>query len=98
MNVPAMIGLAAVIAIEKVWRWGVHFSRAVGVAALAAALAVIWEPGLAPGLTNEPHDHGATMDDSMSMDGESMDAEPMDGDAMEGDSTADTDMEMPGYD
>lgn len=72
MNVPAMIALAAVIAIEKVWRWGVHFSRAVGVAALAAALAVIWEPGLAPGLTNEPmHEHGATVDDSMSMDDES---------------------------
>ncbi len=75
MNVPAMIALAAVIAAEKVWRWGVHFSRAVGVAALGAAFAVIWEPGLAPGLTNEPHDHGAMTNDSMSMDDESMDEE-----------------------
>jgi predicted metal-binding membrane protein len=80
MNVPAMIALAAVIAVEKVWRWGVHFSRAVGIAALAAAIAVIWEPGLAPGLTNEPmHEHGSAsdgqmgseaMDDEMSSEGE----------------------------
>lgn len=75
MNVPAMIVLAAVIAIEKVWRWGVHFSRAVGVAALAAAAAVIWEPSLAPGLTNEPHDHGTAVEDSMSMDGDSVDGD-----------------------
>jgi predicted metal-binding membrane protein len=89
MNVPAMIALAAVIALEKVWRWGVHFSRAVGVAALAAAVAVIWEPGLAPGLTNEPHDHGSMTSDSMSMDGEAMDGDT----TMDGDEDA-----MPGMD
>jgi predicted metal-binding membrane protein len=73
MNVPAMILLAAVVATEKIWRWGERFSRAVGVAALAAAVLVIWIPELAPGLTNEPMDAMAA--DSM------MDGEPM-GDSM----------------
>ena len=75
MNVPAMILLAAVVATEKIWRWGERFSRAVGVAALAAAVLVVWVPELAPGLTNEPMDAMAA--DSMAegdsmMDGESM--------------------------
>ena len=40
----------AVVLVEKLWVHGEVFSRAVGVAALAAAVAVIWVPGLAPGL------------------------------------------------
>ena len=56
MNVPAMILLAGVVATEKMWHWGERFSRAVGVAALVAAVLVIWVPDLAPGLTNEPMD------------------------------------------
>ena len=50
MNVGAMVGLAAVIAIEKVWRHGEAFARVFGVACLAFALVLVFEPGLAPGL------------------------------------------------
>jgi predicted metal-binding membrane protein len=50
MNVGAMVALAAVIAIEKVWRHGEVFARVVGVACLAFAVGVVFEPGLAPGL------------------------------------------------
>ena len=50
MNVPAMGVLAATVVLEKVWRHGVGFSRAVGVVALVLAVAVIWVPTLAPGL------------------------------------------------
>lgn len=60
MNVPAMVALAAVVIVEKRWSGGEAFSRAVGVAAIALALAVIWFPELAPGLhggmgTDTPH-------------------------------------------
>jgi len=58
MNVAAMVGLAAVIAIEKVWRHGEAFARAVGVACLVSAVVLVFEPGLAPGL-----DPGAVMRD-----------------------------------
>ena len=54
MNIAAMIGLAAVVLIEKAWRWGPAAGRAAGVAALALAVAVIWLPGLAPGLHAAP--------------------------------------------
>jgi predicted metal-binding membrane protein len=50
MNVAAMIGLAAVVLIEKTWSRGPAAARAAGVAALGLAVAVIWVPGLAPGL------------------------------------------------
>ena len=50
MNVAAMVLLAVVVLVEKLWVHGEVFSRAVGVAALVAAVAVIWVPGLAPGL------------------------------------------------
>jgi predicted metal-binding membrane protein len=50
MNVAAMVGLAAVIAVEKVWRHGETFARAVGVVCLVFAVVLIFEPGLAPGL------------------------------------------------
>ena len=50
MNLGAMIALAAVVMIEKVWVHGVGFSRAVGVLSLSAAAAVVWVPQLAPGL------------------------------------------------
>jgi len=54
MNIAAMIGLAAVVLIEKTWRWGPAAGRAAGVAALGLAVAVIWLPGLAPGLHAAP--------------------------------------------
>lgn len=50
MNVGAMVGLAAVIAIEKLWRHGETFARVFGFACLAFAVLVLFEPGLAPGL------------------------------------------------
>jgi predicted metal-binding membrane protein len=50
MNVGAMVGLAAVIAIEKVSRHGETFARFVGVACLMFAIVLVFEPGLAPGL------------------------------------------------
>jgi len=50
MNVGAMVGLAAVIAIEKVWRHGETFARVFGVACLVFAVVLVFEPGLAPGL------------------------------------------------
>jgi predicted metal-binding membrane protein len=50
MNIGAMLGLAAVIAIEKLWRHGETFARVVGIACLVFAVLVLLEPGLAPGL------------------------------------------------
>jgi predicted metal-binding membrane protein len=50
MNVIAMVVLAGAVLTEKTWARGARFSRALGIAALALAVAVIFEPGLAPGL------------------------------------------------
>ena len=50
MNLAAMVVLAAVVLAEKLWSHGEVLSRAVGIAALALAVAVIWVPALAPGL------------------------------------------------
>jgi predicted metal-binding membrane protein len=54
MNIGAMIGLAAVVLVEKTWRWGQAAGRVAGVAALGLAVAVIWLPWLAPGLHAAP--------------------------------------------
>lgn len=54
MNLVAMVGLAALVLIEKTWRWGVPAGRAAGVALLALAVATIWLPWLAPGLHAAP--------------------------------------------
>ena len=54
MNVIAMVGLAALVLIEKLWRWGPAAGRLAGVAALALAAAAIWLPWLAPGLHAAP--------------------------------------------
>jgi predicted metal-binding membrane protein len=59
MNLAAMVVLAVVVLVEKVWVRGEVLSRAVGVAALVLAVAVIWLPALAPGL------HGANQMVSM---------------------------------
>jgi predicted metal-binding membrane protein len=59
MNLAAMVVLAVVVLVEKVWVRGEMLSRAVGVAALVLAVAVIWLPALAPGL------HGANQMVSM---------------------------------
>ncbi len=50
MNVAAMVLLAVVVLVEKLWVHGEVLSRAVGGTALALAVAVIWVPALAPGL------------------------------------------------
>ena len=54
MNVAAMVGLAALILIEKTWSWGPVAGRLAGVPALALAGAMIWFPWLAPGLHAAP--------------------------------------------
>src|SRR6185437_7027556 len=50
MNVIAMVILAGAVLAEKTWARGTGFSRALGVAALGLAVAVVFEPGLASGL------------------------------------------------
>jgi predicted metal-binding membrane protein len=56
MNVGAMVGLAVVIGVEKLWRHGETFAKAVGGASLLYAGALVFFPELAPGL-----DPGALM-------------------------------------
>lgn len=51
MNLWAMVVLAFVITVEKLAPAGRLVARAVGVASIALAVAVIWLPSLAPGLT-----------------------------------------------
>ena len=50
MNIAAMVGLALIIAIEKRWRHGETFAKAIGVASVIWAFVIMIEPGAAPGL------------------------------------------------
>jgi predicted metal-binding membrane protein len=50
MNLIATVVLAGPLLVEKTRAWRPRFSRALGVAALVLAIAVIFEPGVAPGL------------------------------------------------
>jgi predicted metal-binding membrane protein len=50
MNLAAMVVLAVVVLVEKLWVHGGVLAQAVGVAALVLAVAAIWLPALAPGL------------------------------------------------
>ena len=50
MNLAAMVVLAAGVLAQKLWVRGELLAQAVGVAALALAVAVIRVPALAPGL------------------------------------------------
>jgi predicted metal-binding membrane protein len=50
MNVAVMVALAAVIFVEKLWRYGKPFGQAAGVALVAAGLLAIWFPWLLQGL------------------------------------------------
>jgi predicted metal-binding membrane protein len=78
MNLPAMIAVAAIIAVEKVWRFGETFARVVGVGALVYAVLVGIQPALAPGL-----DPDGTMDDGTDVDHDmEMPASPVATDAM----------------
>ena len=65
MNLAATIGVALVIAVEKMWRFGELFARVVGVSALIFAVLVGIEPSLAPGL-----DPDLVINDDMDMDGD----------------------------
>ena len=51
-------GPGRLVLVEKTWVWGPRFSRLLGVAALGLALAVIFVPGLAPGLHQAPSPGG----------------------------------------
>ena len=50
MNIAAMIVLALIVLLEKLWSHGTGFSRAVGVTSLILALAALFAPSLTPGL------------------------------------------------
>jgi len=54
MNAPAMVILAGVILIEKLWRYGPAFSRSVGVLLLVVAVLAPFIPALLPGLVAAP--------------------------------------------
>lgn len=50
MNLLAMVGIAALVLVEKLWARGPVTGRLAGLALLALAVVVIWVPSLAPGL------------------------------------------------
>jgi len=50
MNVAVMAALAVVIFLEKLWRYGKPFGRAVGLVLVAVGVLAIWYPWLLPGL------------------------------------------------
>ncbi|HUL85902.1 MAG TPA: DUF2182 domain-containing protein [Actinomycetota bacterium] len=54
MNVAAMAVLAAVIAIEKIWRFGRPFAVAVGITLIAVAALALFVPRSLPGLQQAP--------------------------------------------
>ena len=54
MNVAAMVCLAILVLVEKVWVRGPAAGRLAGIAALMLAVATIWFPWLAPGLHSSP--------------------------------------------
>ena len=50
MNIAVMAALAAVILIEKIWRYGRPFARAVGITLIVLAVSALFMPRLLPGL------------------------------------------------
>jgi predicted metal-binding membrane protein len=52
MNIPAMVGLALLIALEKQWRFGETLAKVAGVAALVYAAAIALHADFAPGLVH----------------------------------------------
>jgi predicted metal-binding membrane protein len=79
MNLPAMIAVAVIIGVEKVWRFGEAFARVVGVSALVYGALVGIEPSLAPGL--DPHmitNDDMEMDDEMDAPMPAVHEDPMD--------------------
>ncbi|WP_175408590.1 DUF2182 domain-containing protein [Streptomyces sp. TRM64462] len=53
MNLAAMAVLAAVIFLEKLWRWGPWLGRAVGVAFLVLGVLAVFQDWMLPGLSAE---------------------------------------------
>ena len=45
-----MVGLAVLIFVEKLWRYGQPFGQAVGIVLVATGIVAIWFPWLLPGL------------------------------------------------
>jgi predicted metal-binding membrane protein len=84
MNLPAMIGVAVIIAVEKVWRFGEVFARAVGVSALVYAVLVGIEPSLAPGLDPTVVMEDMDMDDDMEAPMPAVEGYPMEMNPSEG--------------
>jgi predicted metal-binding membrane protein len=68
MNLAWMVGLAAVIFLEKTWRHGKTLGLAVGIALIVYACLIPVFPELAPGLVGSP-DVVPGMDPAMQMDG-----------------------------
>jgi predicted metal-binding membrane protein len=50
MNVLAMLAVAVAVLVEKTWRRGAGFARALGVASIMLAVVVLAQPAIAPGL------------------------------------------------
>jgi predicted metal-binding membrane protein len=57
MNLLAMVGITALVVVEKLWGRGPEVGRLAGVALLGLAVATIWVPALAPGLRATPMGH-----------------------------------------
>ncbi len=67
MNVPAMVLLAVVIFLEKLWRFGPLVARVAGGVFIALAVLVTSNPNLAPGITRSPGTHQHHEDMQMEM-------------------------------
>jgi predicted metal-binding membrane protein len=50
MNLFAMVGIAALVVVEKLWTHGPFAGRLAGIALLILAVTAIWVPSVAPGL------------------------------------------------
>jgi predicted metal-binding membrane protein len=50
MNLLAMVAIAALVVVEKLWTRGPFAGRLAGLALLTLAVTAIWAPSLAPGL------------------------------------------------
>jgi len=54
MNVGAMVVLAVIVLLEKLWGHGADLSRLIGVACIGLAIAAVLVPSLTPGLHVQP--------------------------------------------
>ena len=64
MNVPVMVGLALLIALEKWWRFGELLAKVAGAAAIVFAVVLLFDASLAPGLDAG---HQTDMNEQMDM-------------------------------